>query len=142
MMNNNLNDVKIAEILKKSRNIAVIGIKNGITDDAYKIPLYMFQHGYNIFPVNPKLAGEILFEHKTVSKITEFITPIDLVNIFRRPEYVFKHAEEILTVYPKPQFAWFQLGIYNDDAAELLEENGVKVIQNRCIMVEHVRLIA
>jgi uncharacterized protein len=136
-MNKSLYNKKIVEILEKSRNIAVIGVKNTITEDAYKIPLYMFRQGYIIFPVNPKLEGEILFEQKTVSKITDLITPIDCVNIFRRPENVFAHAEEILTVFPRPRYAWFQLGIYNDDAARLLEENGVTVIQNRCIMVEH-----
>jgi predicted CoA-binding protein len=60
-----------------------------------------------------------------------------MVLIFRRGEYIDAHALEILQMQPKPKYAWFQLGIYNDNAAKLLNENGIKVIQNRCIMVEH-----
>jgi len=92
-MNKNLFNKKIAEILVKSRNIAVIGVKNGITEDAYKVPYYMYQHGYKIIPVNPKIKGEILFDEKVVSEITGITESIDLVNIFRRPEFVYKHAE-------------------------------------------------
>jgi len=130
----------IREILDKSMNIAVIGIKNGPTDDAYKVPYYMSQNGYNIFPVNPKLAGGVLFDIAVVSKVTELITPIDIVNIFRNPKHLFTHAQEILQMKPHPHYVWFQLGIYNDEAANLLEKNGIKVIQNRCIMVEHSNL--
>ena len=131
---------KIKEILDKSKNIAVIGVKNGLTDDAYKIPYYMSLHGYSIFPVNPKLAGEMLFDKPVVSNVTEIITPIDLVNIFRDPKYLFQHAQEILLMKPRPPYVWFQLGIYNDEAAGLLEENGITVVQNSCIMVEHSNL--
>ena len=127
----------IKEILNKTRNIAVIGVKNGELDDAYKIPFYMSLHGYNVFPVNPELEGEVLFNKPVVSKVTELITPIDLVNIFRRPEHLFIHAQEILQMKPRPHYVWFQLGIYNDEAAGFLEKNGIQVVQNRCIMLEH-----
>jgi len=131
---------EIKEILGKVKNIAVIGVKNGTEDDAYKIPYYMSIHGYNIFPVNLKLAGEILFNNPVVAKVNELITPIDLVNIFRNPKYLLAHAQEILLMKPLPKYVWFQLGIYSDEAAGLLEENGIQVVQNRCIMVEHSNL--
>lgn len=130
----------IKSILTKTQTIAVIGLKTGETDDAFKIPNYMYRHNYIIFPVNPKLAGQEVFGMLTVSKVTELITPIDLVNIFRKPENLYKHADEILQMKVLPRYVWFQLGIYNDEAAKRLEKSGITVVQNRCIMVEHSRL--
>ena len=131
----------VKEILKKSHNIAVIGVKNSEIEPAYQVPLYMYEKGYHIFPVNPKLAGKSLFKEKTVSNVTEIDSKIDLVNIFRRSEFVYAHAEEILKMLHKPKYVWFQEGIYDDEAAKLLEAGGIKVIQDRCIMVDHEQLL-
>ncbi|MFI5212309.1 MAG: CoA-binding protein, partial [Ignavibacteria bacterium] len=82
-----------------------------------------------------------LSSEKQKEQIEELITEkIDLVNIFRRPDYLVSHAKEILLMNPLPKYVWFQLGIYNDEAAKMLEEKGIQVIQNRCIMVEHANL--
>ena len=64
---------------------------------------------------------------------------IDLVEIFRRSELLLEHAEEILKMTPLPKYVWFQSGIYNDEAAKMLEEKGIDVIQDKCMMVEHRR---
>ena len=131
----------IQEILKNSKKIAVIGIKEGITEHAYKVPLYMQEHGYKIIPVNPKLEGKNILGENVYSSIAEITEKTDLINIFRRPEFLPAHAEEILNMKYRPKYVWFQLGIYNDEAAKILEENGIKVVQNRCIMVEHANLL-
>jgi predicted CoA-binding protein len=130
----------IKEMLEKTETIAVIGAKDDETSPAYKVPLYLSLHGYRIFAVNPKLAGKELFGQITAEKVTRLIDPVDMVNIFRRPEYLVGHAVEILEMSPQPKYVWFQLGIYNDEAARMLEEKGIKVIQNRCIMVEHANI--
>jgi uncharacterized protein len=130
----------IEEILANSKSIAVLGAKIHITEDAYKIPLYMYQAGYRILPVNPNYTSEEIFGERIVSSLNDIKIPVDLVNIFRRPDTLVAHAREILEMIPVPKYVWFQLGIYNDDAAKLLNDNGIKVVQNRCIMVEHVRL--
>lgn len=130
----------IDEMLQNTKTIAVIGAKKDEWEYAYKVPLYMLQHDYMVFPVNPKLEGTELFGQPVIDKVNRLIDPIDMVLIFRRPEFLYDHALEILQMTPKPKFVWFQLGIYNDSAAKLLEENGFKVIQNRCIMVEHANL--
>jgi predicted CoA-binding protein len=130
----------IEEILKNTKTIAVIGIKNDETQPAYKVPYYMQKHGYKIYPVNPKYSGTEILNQSVYAKVTDISDKIDLVNIFRRPDYLIGHAEEILMMNPLPKYAWFQLGIYNDDAARMLEAKGLKVIQNRCIMVEHTKL--
>lgn len=130
----------IEEMLQNTKTIAVIGAKKDEWEYAYKVPFYMSQRDYMIFPVNPKLEGTELFGQPVIDKVNRLIDPIDMVLIFRRPEFLNDHALEILQMAPKPKYVWLQLGIYNDTAAKLLEENGFKVVQNRCIMVEHANL--
>ncbi len=131
---------EIFEILKTSKTIAVIGFKNGESDDAYKIPNYMYQQGYKIFPVNPKYKDKKILGGTCVSSVTTITQPIDIVNIFRKPEFVLEHAKEILSMKVLPKCVWMQLGIYNFDAEKLLSAKGIKVVQGRCIMVEHLKL--
>lgn len=130
----------IEEILKNTKSIAVIGLKDDESAAAYKVPLYMQKSGFKVYPVNPKLAGKKIIGESAYAKVTDINDDIDLVNIFRKPEFLLDHAREILQMNPLPQYVWFQLGIYNDEAAKLLEEKGIKVVQNRCIMVEHSKL--
>lgn len=130
----------IKEILENSTTIAVIGIKDEESEVAYKVPYYMQKQGYKIFPVNPKLSGKELFGEAALEKVNQIIDPVDIVNIFRKPEFLVDHAVEILAMKPLPKYVWFQLGITNDQAAGMLEEKGIKVMQNRCIMVEHANL--
>lgn len=130
----------VEEMLKNSKDIAVIGIKNNESEPAYRVPFYMQKHGYKIYPVNPKYAGEKIMGEKVIEKVNDIKEKTDLVNIFRHPDYLVEHAKEILKMNQLPKYVWFQLGIYNDEAAKMLEEKGIKVIQNRCIMVEHANL--
>jgi len=130
----------IKEMLENTKTIAVIGAKKDEWEYAYKVPLYMQQHDYMIFPVNPKFKGTELFGQNVIDKVNHLIDPIDMMLIFRRPEFLDAHAIEILQMVPQPKYVWFQLGIYNDNAAKLLEDTGIKVVQNRCIMVEHANL--
>lgn len=130
----------IKEILDNSGTIAVIGIKNDENQHAYKVPYYMSQHGFKIYGVNPKLMGETILDSVVYGNVSDIKDKIDTVNIFRRPEFLTGHAKEILKMNPLPKYVWFQLGIYNDEAARMLKEKGIKVVQNRCIMVEHARL--
>jgi len=135
-MNNNHKE-KVLEMLKNSKTIAVIGMKDNEIETAYRIPYYMSKNGYKIYPVNPKNEGKKALGEIFVSKVDNIKVPIDLVDIFRRPEYLAEHAKEILNMNPLPKYVWFQLGIVNDEAAAMLEKRGIKVIQDECIMIEH-----
>jgi predicted CoA-binding protein len=131
---------KIREMLEITKSIAVIGMKELEYEEAYKIPLYMKEHGYDIYPVNPTKRGIEVWGKEFYEKLSDIETPVDMVNIFRRPEFLVGHAKEILALSTLPKYVWFQLGIYNDEAAKMLEAKGISVVQNRCIMVEHTRL--
>ena len=134
------NDVAIRGLLQRAETIAVIGIKDGEADDAFRVPRYMQAAGYRIRPVNPKL-GRVLGE-PCVGALGDVDGRVDLVNVFRAPHNLPAHVEQILALPEKPRAVWLQLGIRHDSIAARLEEAGISVLQDRCLMVEHGRLLA
>ncbi len=129
---------QLTEVLRDSRTIAIIGIKEDESEDAHRVPKYMQAAGYRIIPVNPKL-DQILGE-TAYDRLGDVEDPVDLVNIFRAPENIPDHVREILEMPHRPKAVWLQLGIYHGTAAAKLRAEGITVIQDRCIMVEHRRL--
>jgi predicted CoA-binding protein len=132
-------DADLVELLKSIRTIAVVGVKDGVHDDAYRIPLYLQQAGYRIRPVNPKL--EHVLGVPCVARLDQIQEPIDLVNLFRASEHVPAHVDEILALDPRPRAVWMQLGIHHGVSAQRLRDAGIKVVQDRCLMVDHRRLL-
>lgn len=135
-------DNDLREILRASRKIAVVGIKDEEHDReaAYTVPDYMRQNGYEIIPVNPhyeKVFGTDC--RKNLSEVTEHV---DAVLVFRAPKNIPDHANEVLEMEDKPEVFWMQSGISNMNAARKLANAGIKVIQDHCIYREHLRLIA
>ncbi|HEY4177261.1 MAG TPA: CoA-binding protein [Kofleriaceae bacterium] len=135
-----INDAKVREILTGSPNIAVLGINDEPEKAAYYVPEYLHQEGYRIIGVNPKLAGKTMFDTTVRATLAAIDEPIDLVDVFRRPDLIPQHVEDILAMKPRPKVVWFQLGIRNDDAAHVLEAAGITVVQNRCTLADHQRL--
>jgi hypothetical protein len=133
-------DEKILKILKNTHSIAVIGMKDNDAEISYRVPEYLQTQGYDIFPVNPGKAGKEALGKKFFMKVSDITEKIDLVEVFRRSEFLEKHAEEILQIKQLPKYVWFQSGIYNDKAAKMLEEKGIEVVQDRCMFAEHKRL--
>ena len=132
-------DDELREILTQAKSIAVLGIKAGEHDDAYRVPLYLQQHGYRILPVSPKL--ERVLGERVHPSLAALPGPVDLVNVFRAPQHVPQHVDEILALAHPPKAVWLQLGIRHDAAAARLEAAGIRVVQDRCIMVDHRRLV-
>ena len=135
-----INDARLREILSGSPTVAVLGIHREPEKAAYYVPEYLHDEGYRVIGVNPELVTETLFGEKVRATLREIGEPIDLVDVFRRPELIPQHLEDILAMKPRPRFVWFQLGIKNDDAAKKLEDAGITVIQNRCTLADHQRL--
>ena len=134
-------DAGLTAILRDTKTIAVLGAKADPGEPAYYVPAYLAARGYRILPVNPGFAGRELHGARVVGTLADLDETPDLVDVFRRPEYLLDHAREILALSPRPSTVWFQLGIANDDAAERLARAGIRVVQNRCMMPDHRRLI-
>ena len=133
-------DQGLLTIFRESKTVAVLGAKASPSEPAYYVPAYLHARGYSIWPVNPRFAGSRLHERDTVATLAELTEPADVIEIFRRPEYLPGHADEILALPWRPRTIWFQLGIRNDAAAEKLARAGMRVVQDRCMMPEHRRL--
>src|SRR5947207_9858667 len=139
---NLVNDAEgIREMLAATKSIAVLGIKPETHADqaAHYVAAHMAAAGYDIIPV-PVYYPDVteILGKKVYRKLTDIGRPIDMVNVFRRPGDIPPHVDDILAA--KPKFVWFQLGIRNDEAAQKLAEAGIKVVQDRCLMVEQGRM--
>jgi uncharacterized protein len=134
-------DAGLRAILKAAGTVAVIGAKTGAHEPAYYVPAYLAARGYRIHPVNPRFAGQTVHGVRILSRVDELDGPVDIIEIFRRPEYLPDHAREILALPWRPPAVWFQLGIRHDGAAETLARAGINVVQDRCMMPEHRRLL-
>ena len=133
-------DQGLSAIFREAKTVAVLGAKADSSEPAYYVPAYLHARGYRIRPVNPRFAGRRLHEVETVASLRDLTEPVDVIEIFRRPEYLPGHADEILALSRRPKTVWFQLGIRNDAAAEKLARAGIRVVQDRCMMPEHRRL--
>jgi len=129
---------EIADAIRSTKTIAVLGIKpeSRAEQPAFYVPKYMQDSGYTIIPVPVYYpdATEILGE-KVYRKLNDIPGEVDMVNVFRRPQDIMQHVGDIIAKMPK--FVWFQLGIVNNEAAEKLAAAGIKVVQDKCLMVEH-----
>jgi uncharacterized protein len=131
----------ILDVIRDTKTIAVLGIKPETHADqaAFYVPAHMAAAGYEVVPV-PVYYPDVteILGKRVFRKLTDIKSPIDMVNVFRRPNDIPPHVDDIIAA--KPKSVWFQLGIRNDAAAQALAEAGIKVVQDRCLMVEEGRL--
>ena len=128
----------IRDLLRQTQRIAVLGIKTEAQADqpAFYVPKYLVTAGFEVIPVPVYYPEAIEILGKRVyRRVTEIPGNIDLVDVFRRSQDIDGHVEEILAKMPTA--VWFQSGIRNDAAAETMAKAGIKVVQDRCLMVEH-----
>ena len=131
-------DDKVRELLGETKRIAVLGIKpeSHSGQPAYYVPKYMAEAGYEIIPVPVYYPDVTEIMGKPVYRsLSEVPGEIDMVNVFRRSQDISKHTVDVLS--KKPKSVWFQLGIWNDEVAEIFARAGIKVVQDLCLMVEH-----
>jgi uncharacterized protein len=131
----------IAEVLRDTRRIAVLGIKTEAQSGqpAFYVPEYAQRAGFDVVPV-PVYYPDIeeILGQPVYRRLADVSPPADMVNVFRRAQDVPAHVDDILRAAPRS--VWMQSGIRNDEAARRLAEAGIRVVQNRCLMVEHRRL--
>jgi len=123
----------IADLLKRSRNIAVVGLSNSPLRPSHGVSAYMQTQGYHIIPVNPKIHGSL--GEKAYPSLLEVPEKIDIVNIFRRPEFVEEVVDQAIRL--KIPAIWMQEGVVHEAAARKARQAGIFVIMDRCILQEH-----
>lgn len=133
-------DAYIRGILNTVKTIAMVGFSPKESRPSYFVFKYLLERGYRVFPVNPGQAGTEVLGCKVYASLSEIPEPIDMVDIFRASEHVLPIVQQALALTPKPQVIWTQLTVRNDEAAKLAEENGMKVVMNRCPKIEYGRL--
>jgi hypothetical protein len=133
-------DSYIRGILNTVKTIAMVGISPKDNRPSYFAFKYLIERGYRMIPVNPGQAGKDILGQKVYASLTDIPEPIDMIDIFRASEHVMPVVQEALAMQPKPQVIWMQLTIRNDEAAQLAEDAGIKVVMDRCPKIEYGRL--
>jgi len=123
----------ILDILRRTKTIAVVGLSSNPTRPSHAVAAYLQSAGYRIFPVNPN-EREVLGE-KAYARLEDIPEPVDIVDIFRRADYVPPVLDSAIAV--RARVAWLQLGIENPPASEKVRATGLLVVENACLLVEH-----
>lgn len=137
-----MSDSQISEILKKYKNIAVVGLSKDKNKDSFRVSAYLKKHRYRIIPVNPS-ADEVLGEksYKSLLDIPpEIQKTIEVVDIFRPSKDVMPIVEQAIklkAMFGRLFVVWMQLGIVNEQAAEAAKKAGLVVVMDKCLMIEH-----
>ncbi len=133
-----MTDSEEKELLRSARTIAVVGLSTNQAKDSYRVAEYLLQHGYRIIPVNP--AAESILGQECKASLAEISEPVDIVDVFRRPEDALKVAQECAATGYKT--VWYQLSTISPDDADKARAMGLELITDLCIMREHRRLFA
>ena len=131
-------DEDIIELLTNARTIAVVGASDRPNRPSYGVMKFLQDHGYRVLPVNPQITGEHVLGEFVWRELAQIGIPIDIVDIFRRPEAAAEAVEQAIFVGAKA--VWMQLGVINEEAAARAEEAGLKVVMDRCPKIEIPRL--
>ena len=131
-------DEDIAELLRSTRTIALIGASDRPDRPSWGVMKALVDHGYRVLPVNPQITGEHVHGEYIWRELSQIGEPIDMVDIFRRPEAAGEAVDEAITAGAKS--VWLQIGVINHDAAARAEAAGLKVVMDRCPKIELARL--
>src|SRR5215212_3390931 len=128
----------IAELLTSARNIAMVGASDRPDRPSHGVMKFLQSHGYRVFPVNPQITGEHVHGEFVWRELAQIGEPIDIVDIFRRPQAAGDAVDQAIAVGAKA--VWMQIGVINEEAAARAEAAGLKVVMDRCPKIEIPRL--
>ena len=131
-------DRDIADLLASTRTIAMVGASDRPDRPSYRVMRFLQERGYRVFPVNPQITGEHVHGEFVWRELAQIGEPIDMVDIFRRPQAAGEAVDEAIAAGAKA--VWMQLGVINREAAERAEAAGLIVVMNRCPKIEIARL--
>ena len=126
----------ITDILRDVKTIALVGASNNEVRPSFFVLNYLLEKGYQVFPINPGLAGKEISGRMVYASLADVPVAIDMVDIFRNSEAALQITQEALVLDVLPKVIWMQLGVCNDEAAALAEARGLKVVMDRCPKME------
>ena len=133
-------DSYIRDILKSVKTVALVGASHKPERPSWIVLKYLKDRGYEVFPINPGLAGQEILGRKVYGRLSDVPVPIDMVEIFRNSKAAGPITDEALALAPPPKVVWMQLSVRNAEAAAKAEAAGAKVVMNRCPKIEYGRL--
>tara|TARA_B100000927_G_scaffold208768_1_gene169706 strand:- start:266 stop:661 length:396 start_codon:yes stop_codon:yes gene_type:complete len=122
------------DILKNVNSIAIVGISSKEERDSYKVMKFLIERGYKVFPVNPNEEGKYILGRKCYKNLTDIDDEVDMVDVFRKKEFVYDVAKEAIEINAK--VLWTQLDIFCEDSGNLAEDAGLTVVMNKCPKIE------
>jgi len=131
-------DEDIWKILHSYRRVAVVGLSDNPARPSYGVAAYLQEQGYDIYPVNPLLAGKEVLGRRVSASLAELPVRPEIVDVFRMSEYVMEIVDQAIAAGAKA--LWTQLGVRDDAAAAKASEAGLYVVQDRCMEIEYERL--
>jgi uncharacterized protein len=128
----------LRRILRASRKIAMVGLSDQWHRPSFFVAKYLQQHGWRIFPVNPRLAGTTLLGESVVASLLDLKEAVDMVDVFRRSEDVLPIAQAAVKIGAR--VLWQQIGVVNREADALARAAGMDSVMDRCVKIEHGRI--
>jgi len=134
-----MTDAELRELLRQTRTIAVVGLSANPERPSNQVCWYLHHQGYRLFGINPMCPSPEVFGVPVLPSLAELPEPVDLVDVFRRPEYTPAVAREAVAV--GAHVLWLQLGIRSAEARTVAEAGGLVYVEDRCLKVDHARLL-
>lgn len=142
MNHDNYDGNLIRDILKTTKNIAVVGASPNPARPSYGVMRFLLGKGYNVIPVNPGHAGKEIQGQKVYATLADIDQDVDMVDVFRAADQLGSVIDEVLAMKKLPKVIWGQLSVRDDGAAKKAEKEGLTVIMDRCPAIEYPRLMA
>ena len=136
MNHDNYDPAYIRDILRSLKVIALVGASDKPARPSHGVMKFLLGRGYEVIPVNPRLAGEELFGQKAYGALSDIPVAIDMIDVFRNSQAAGGVVDEALALHSGPKVIWMQLGVRDDAAAARAEAAGIKVVMNRCPAIE------
>ena len=128
----------LRRILQQSRRVAIVGLSAEWHRPSYFVAKYLQQHGWQVFPVNPRYAGSEILGRPCIASLADLPEPVDMVDVFRRSAEVLPIAQQAIRIGAR--CLWQQIGVVNAEADALVRAAGLDSVMDRCVKIEHARL--
>lgn len=137
-----MTDAELIALFDACPTIAIVGASQNPARPVYRVMSYLIDAGFDVIPVNPGLAGQDLLGRKVVGQLADIDRPVDIVDVFRQSSAVPQIVDDAVSRFENRPVLWLQLGISHPQAEQTAQDAGMPVVADKCIKIEHARLLA